>query len=146
MKQSIKNIDWCIHLVANGVECDCCGETEAWFPDYTCNAHTHGMNRYDHPDFQLVLQLPQADICYILNTLGFRVQAGERFKAGDLVNGIFLDCPVRLDEFEESGRTVLRVIIPDSHNIFPEDARCASPYRLQLLPTDSLYRKEGMLS
>lgn len=146
MTTAPKNIDWIIHLVANGVECDTCSKTEHRFLDYACNAHTHGLDRYDHLDFQLVLQLPQADIGYILNTLGLRVQASERFKAGDLVNGIFLDCPVRLDEFEESGRKVLRVVIPDGQNIFPEDDRCAEPYRLQLLPTDNLYREGGMMS
>ena len=31
------------------------------------------------------------DMGYVLNTLGLHVQAGERFKAGDLVEGIFLD-------------------------------------------------------
>ena len=98
------------------------------------------MEKYQHPDFQLVLNLPPVEIGRILNTLGLRVQAGEKFKAGDMVSGIYTDCNIRLDAFEETGRTVLRVIIPDKNNIFPEDEHCTPAYRLQLLKTDELYR------
>lgn len=135
-------IDWIIHCVANGA-CDECGTVENSFIPYACNAHTHGMARYNHPDFQLVLNYPHQEIARILNTMGLRVQSGERFKAGDLVEGIYLDCPVRLDEAEECGRTVLRVVIPDKYNVFPEDERCMERYRIQLLPTDALCRENG---
>lgn len=141
-----QKIDWIIHLCANGVECADCGEVETQFVEYTCNAHTHGMEKYGHMDFQVVLHMSPKEICYILNTLGLRVQSGERFRAGDLVTGIFLDCPIRLDEYEETGRTVLRVMIPDKHNIFPEDERCMEPYRLQMLPTDMLCPENGVRS
>ena len=141
-----KTIDWIIHLCANGVSCDECGRVENHFLPYACNAHTHGMERYHHMDFQVVLALPPRDIGYILNSLGLRVQAGERFHAGDLVSGIFLDCQVRLDAYEETGRTVLRVVIPDKDNRFPEDEACMETYRLQMLPTDSLLIKNGISS
>lgn len=131
-------VDWIIELVGNGIRCEHCGKIENPFPQYICNAHTHGMENYGHPDFQLVIHMPQEDMKYILNTFGLRVQAGERFKAGDLVEGIFLDCSVRLDEAWESGRKVLRVVIPDGKNRFPEDAGCVYPYSFQLLATDEL--------
>lgn len=136
-------IDWVIHLCANGVPCEECGKVETGFLPQTCNAHTHGMEKYHHKDFQLVLALPVKEIARILNTMGLRVQAGERFHDGDLVSGIYEDCDIRLDEYEETGRTVLRVIIPDKYNVFPEDERCMSVYRVQLLETDSLYRQGG---
>ena len=82
------NIDWIIHLVANGA-CDECGKEEKGFLPYTCNAHTHGMEKYDHPDFQVILSLPPREIGRILNTLGIRVQEGERFQAGRYVSGIY---------------------------------------------------------
>ena len=82
----------------------------------------------------------------LLYNLGLRVQAGERFKAGDLVEGIFDRCPLRLDEAEECGRKVLRVIIPDDENRFPEDPECEYPYSYQLVSTDDLTRKEGSVS
>lgn len=130
-------IDWIIHLVANGA-CEECGTVESSFLPYLCNAHTHGMQKYGHMDFQMVLQASPQEIARILNTLGLRVQAGERFKAGDYVSGIYEDCDIRLDAFEETGRKVLRVIIPDKYNIFPEDERCMAPYKLQLLDTEML--------
>ena len=114
------NIDWIIHLVANGA-CDECGKEEKGFLPYTCNAHTHGMEKYGHPDFQVVLSLPPREIGRILNTLGLRVQEGERFQAGRYVSGIYADCDIRLDAFRETGRTVLRAVIPDRQNRFPED-------------------------
>lgn len=130
-------VDWIIHYVTNGA-CDGCGNVETRFAKYACNAHTHGMDKYNHPDFQMVLNAGPSEIMRILNTLGLRVQAGEGFKAGHVVAGIYEDCNVRLDEYEECGRKVLRVIIPDKHNIYPDDERCMEPYRLQLLNTDAL--------
>lgn len=131
-------VDWVIHLVANGA-CDECGKTETGFLPYLCNAHTHGMERYGHMDFQMVLRTSEEEIARILNTLGLRVQAGERFHAGDFVSDIYEDCNIRLDAFEETGRQVLRVIISDEHNVFPEDERCMEPYKQQLLDTEALY-------
>ena len=140
-----RKTDWIIHLVANGA-CDACGKKEKGFLPNLCNAHTHGMEKYAHPDFQLVLSLPIQEIGRILNELGFRVRAGERFKPGDMVSGIYEDCHVRLDEFEESGRKVLRVIIPDTRNRFPEEEQCGDMYRLQLLKTAELHRGGEMPS
>lgn len=132
-----REVDWIIHLVANGV-CDECGRMEMGFLPYLCNAHTHGMEKYGHMDFQMVLRTSEDEIARILNTLGLRVQAGERFHAGDFVSGIYEDCDVRLDAFEETGRQLLRVVIPDKYNVFPEDERCMEPYKLQLLDTEAL--------
>ena len=140
-----QKIDWVIHLVANGA-CDECGEIETGFLPYMCNAHTHGLERYGHLDFQMVLFLPTEEIGRILNTLGLRVQSGERFRSGDMVSGIYEDCDVRLDEYEETGRKVLRVIIPDANNIFSEEGDCMLPYCLQFLKTDELCVERGIQS
>lgn len=78
-------VDWIIHLVANGVSCEDCGKTESGFLPYMCNAHTHGMYKYGHQEFQFVLNIGQSMIKYILNSLGLRVQRGEKFKSGDSV-------------------------------------------------------------
>lgn len=138
-------IDWIIHLCTNGI-CDECGKKEKGFLPHTCNAHTHGMEKYCHMDFQMVLLARPEEISRILNTFGLWVQSGRKFKAGDMVSDIYLDCDVRLDEFEETGRKVLRVIIPDAENRFPEDEDCMEVYRLQLLETDELWRKDGTVS
>lgn len=138
-------IDWIIHCCCNG-GCDECGKVENGFLPYTCNAHTHGMEQYDHPDFQMVLYLPRKEIMRILNTFGLMVQQGRKFHNGEYVSGIYLDCSVRLMEFEETGRKVLRVVIPDKNNIYPEDANCRPHYRFQNLKTDDLYVNGGALS
>lgn len=133
------NIDWIIHYCAN--ICDDCGELETGYLPYACNAHTHGMGKYGHKDFQIVLALPVTEACRVLNSLGCRVQAGEQFKTGDYIAGIYTNCDIRLDEYEETGRNVLRVIIPDRDNRYPEHPACMYPYSLQLLKTDDLYKK-----
>ena len=136
-------IDWDIHCCMNGAVCADCGKVEDGFLPYTMNAHTHGMEKYGHKDFQLVLRLPVEETARILNTMGLRVQQGEKFKDGELVSGIYEDCKVRLEEFTEADRTVLRVIIPDGHNRFPEEPDCSETYRLQSLETDDLYIGDG---
>ena len=45
---------------------------------------------------------------------------------------------LRLMKYEETGRQVLRVIIPDKYKHFPEEPCCMAPYCLQLLETDDL--------
>ena len=138
MKNKNKKPDWLIHLVANGT-CEC-GCVETSFLPQICNAHTHGMEKYGHPDFQMVVRYPNEMIGYVLNTFGEMVRDGRVFKAGDMVDEIFEDCPVRLEEFEETGRMVLRVIIPDRKNRFPEDPLCEFPYNLQRLATEDLHK------
>lgn len=83
-----KNVDWIIHYIL---------DNPGPYP-YLCNAHTHGMEKYRHPDFQMVLNLPQEHICYLLNTMGMRVQGGETFHDGDMVSGIYEDCSIRLKD------------------------------------------------
>jgi hypothetical protein len=119
-------IDWIIHHV-----------TDDTFIDGACNAHTH-LTNYDHQDFQVVLNLPSRELGRILNTFGLWVQSGQKFYAGQYVENIYDDCPVRLDEFEETGRKVLRVVIPDMNNKFPEDPECAYPYNIQKLTENEL--------
>lgn len=117
------NVDWIIHYIL---------DAPGPHP-YLCNAHTNGMGKYRHPDFQVVLNLPQEHICYLLNTMGMRVQNRETFHDGDMVSGIYEGCSIRLKQVRETGRDVLRPIIPDAHNRFPEDENCMEPYRHQEL-------------
>ena len=129
-------IDWRIHLC--GYEC-WESRRETGFLPYLCNAHTHGMEKYHHPDFQVVLNLSIPEICRILNTLSLMVKRGYRFHDGELVYSIYEDCPVRLSEFTESGRKVLRVVIPDRYNQYPENPECDHPYWFQQFETEKLY-------
>ncbi len=117
-------INWQIHAIKNGCECANDGEYIFEMIPGAANFHTHGLEQYNHPDFQLVLDYDLGTAADILNALGERVSNGEKFKAGDYVKGIFFDCDVRLDAFEETGRDVLRVIVPDANNIFPDEEGC----------------------
>ena len=132
-----RKIDWIIHYVANGAVCEKCGRVENGFINGFCNAHTHGMEKYRHPDFQLVLDFEAREICRILNTFGCAAQNGSRFHDGQYVTGIYEDCAVKLLEYEECGRKVLRVIIPDKANRFPDERDCELPYAMQLMETDA---------
>lgn len=142
------DLDWTIHYCANGVVCmhEGCKKVETGYIPGMCNIHTHGLEKYGHKDFQLVLHYKPETAGYILNTLGMRVKNGEKFKHGDLVENIFLDCPIRLDEYEETGRTVLRVIVPDKYGVFPEQENCMEEYKKQLLHTDMLHNDSRLTS
>lgn len=136
----VKEIDrktkpgWIIHYIANGTPCSCCGKISNPYLRYICDAHTHGMNKYGHLEFQVILDTGPKHVGYILNELGYRVRSGQTFKSGDFVDGIFEDCLVRLMETTDSaGEKILRVIIPDDQNHWPEDKRCHAPYTLQTL-------------
>ena len=96
--------DWIVHYVSNNVYCDEYGKREDSFLPCLCNAHTHGMKKYNHLDFQIVLDLGAQEVCRILNELGRRVRAGHRFTAGEMIPGVYEDCDVRLDIAEETGR------------------------------------------
>ena len=137
-------VDWIIHLVANGVSCEDCGKTESGFLPYMCNAHTHGMYKYGHQEFQFVLNIGQSMIKYILNSLGLRVQRGEKFKSGDSVPEIIQNYDIRLKEAEVDGEMLLRVLIPDANGRFPGDAGCQEPYSQQLLPMSVIYHNGGI--
>lgn len=138
-----KKIDWIVLLECNGHKCDVCGEIEYNFIDGFCNAHTFGMYKYGHSEFQLVLCMDDKMILYTLNMLGLRVQAGEVFKDGDIIKDLFEGYNALLKEFEYNGQKMLRVIIPDVNHNFPNDDGCQLEYTYQALPIEDLYKKDA---
>ena len=85
-----------------------------------------------------MLNYQREEIMRLLNTMGMRVARGERFKDGDLIEGLYLDCSVRLQEFPDiDGKPVLRLMIPDKENRWPEEA--GVPYCGQLFSTFLLH-------
>lgn len=113
-------VDWFIHYVFDATN----------IPNIV-NIHTHGLENYNHLNFQLVLAVGTDEAKYILNTMGRRVQKGEVFHEGDMVSGIFEDCDITLKKYHETGRDVLRIIIPDRNNRFPGEEGCEEPYSHQ---------------
>lgn len=84
------------------------------------SAHTHIHQRYNHPDFEIVLPISGELTSLIFNQLVERVKAGERFKAGDVCEALWTSedhksYNVTFIDAIESGRKVLRVVIPDLH-------------------------------
>ena len=134
--KKIPSVDWVIHIVTNHA-CRVYGEKEAYKP-HLCNIHTHGMREiYNHPEFQIVLDIDYKIATYILNMLGLMVQEGRCFKAGEAVSGIGI-CDLYLYESIENDKPVFRVILPDPSYRLPDDEDCEYPYNLQHLNTEDL--------
>jgi len=122
----MKKIDWIIHTVP----------LEG--PEGFFNSHTHGMEKYGHLDFQLVLPLHPQLTAEILNTIGEEVQNGRKFKPGEYSKDVFT-CEFRIKLYRESGRDVLRLIFPDPNMRFPEDPLCETSYKHQTVTVVEAY-------
>jgi hypothetical protein len=78
------------------------------------NAHTHGLDQFDHLDFQIVIPLPPEIGHGVLTILAERVKEGEKFEANQLVEKVLTGgVNVKLVEAKEDDRKVFRVILPD---------------------------------
>lgn len=133
-------LNWIIHLVANDVECDICKKSTKTFKDGLINAHTHGMNKYNHPEFQIVLGITAETICYTLNRLSSEVSEGKTFKDGDVIEGYFENnLNIRLKEVSFEGEKLLRVIFPDINFKYPGEKGCEYPYNLQFEDESGIY-------
>ena len=141
-KRVSKGINWIVHYVADS-HCDMCGgDNTPHFKPYLCNVHTHGMRElYNHPEFQFVLNLGYNKVLRILNILGLMVQDGRRFRVGESVSNVLVGYDIRLFEATDNGKKVLRVVIPDQYNRFPDDENCEDVYKLQHLSTKNLMVK-----
>lgn len=134
-------VDWIWHYVSNKCECEECGKIESPFPKHVCDAHTHGMDKYNHPEFQVVLDYGPREVGRLLNSMGLRVQNGEAFKDGDSVKGLYKDCDILLREIPDcNGISVLRLVIPDKNYNMPENSK--PPYSYQMIATPLLYAGE----
>ena len=130
--------DWSVVGIKNGMRCSKGGGIINDLIPNVAIFHTIGMERYDHPDFQLVLNCDMGTACTILNTFGDYVRAGRRFNSEECVSDIF-NCDVHIKTFKHNGRNVLRVIIPDGNFIYPDEVECDPGFCFQLLPTEQLY-------
>lgn len=124
-QQMLEKHGWFIHGVIDATNT----------PNNT-NYHTHGLREsFDHPDLQLCLPLRQGDAHTILHILVNAIKTGQRFLpekeySGVLANGYLLHFMPAC----ESGRKVLRALIPD-----PSGGYTEVPYRKQLeQPSDGM--------
>ena len=127
-----KVIDWIIHYVQEH-DCEICGKHEDNLIGFTgfANIHTHGLNKYNHKELCIPLDLGYKLAITILNQCGLRIKLGnEKFVPG-FNDSIIQNLPVLFYEFENSN--TLYMIIPDPNGKFPEDDDCKFPYNKQLL-------------
>lgn len=130
--------DWFVVGIKNGMRCNKGGGIINDLIPNVAIFHTIGLERYNHPDFQLVLNCDMGTACTILNTFGDYVRAGRRFYSEECVSDIF-NCDIRIKTFKHNGRNVLRIIIPDGNFIYPDEDGCDPGFCFQLLPTEQLY-------
>jgi hypothetical protein len=95
-------------------------EKYGWYVHYVfsekmVNVHTHGLEKYHHLDFQVVLPLQQNTVHGILTTLVSRVKRGESFRHNQFVEEVISNFPVKLVKAYDADRLLLRVIFPDPH-------------------------------
>lgn len=127
-------VDWIVEYVSNNVKCDVCKKQETIFPPGICDAHTHGMDKYGHLEFQVVIDYGPEEISRLLNTMAMKVKNGEKFQSGDVIEDLYLDCDVTLEELPDCiGNPVLRLLVPDKHNRMPY--KSSYPHVLQIFET-----------
>lgn len=78
------------------------------------NAHTHGIfESFGHLDFQIALSLPKNVYSYIFAELVERINDDKIFTDGMIVDDLLEKYNVKFLKYTESGRDVMRIIIPD---------------------------------
>jgi hypothetical protein len=129
-EQMMEEHGWIVHYVF---------ETDKREFNGLCNIHTHGLEQnFDHPDFQVVLPLDPKVIHPVLSGMVADVKQGKQFLANVRDNRVLSGMDVMFKEFEENGRTVLRLIVPDPNGLLPDQEGCQEPYSRQFeeLPDD----------
>lgn len=124
MKNQNKKKDWIIHYVVPTYD----GEM-----DNMINAHTHGFReKHSHPEFQIILPIPQQLAGYLINEIGMRAVEGEQFSDGYMIDDILQDYSICLKEvWNEAEYVVFRIILPDPKGLFPWDEGCEEIYKKQ---------------
>lgn len=131
--------EWLVIATMNGEKCSICGKKANEFKPGLCWFNTHGLFRFGHPEFEMVVQLHPQVMARILNLLGLTVKLGEKFEEGAKIYFEGVDKEFHLKEFHLDGKRYLRLIVPDHNGRYPEDEGCEYPFSLQLKSIDELY-------
>ena len=114
--------DWIIHYVFGE------GDDYGLFADI----HTHGLEKYNHPELLITIALPQEIAGAILNNLGSRIVNGERFDKSELRTDIIANnVPVKVFNTCVNEKNISLLIFPDKNLKFPDDEACEFPYNEQ---------------
>jgi hypothetical protein len=104
-EEAIKKYGWYAHFVQDDPRC----------PANT-NAHTHHvMESFGHKDFQICLNIRPELSHMILADAISQVKKGVKFEPGKKYDKIIANYQVEFIEAIETGRPVLRILIPDKN-------------------------------
>lgn len=117
-------------------------EEYGWFAHYVldhngdldgmANLHTHGIwENFGHRDLQVVLPIQPEVVHGVFANIVAQIQKGRFFQTDKPESKVLENFEVHFREFEEHGRKVLRLILPDPSGKFPWDEGCESPYSRQ---------------
>jgi len=119
-------------------------DKQGWFYDYEeivsplANIHTHGLaENLNHIDIQIVLKMDDEIIRMLLHSIIENIKGGYTYYEGRSTK-VIEDLEVEFKKFEEDGREVLRLIIPDQEGRFPNDESCSEPYNKQYVDFNEL--------
>lgn len=125
-------IDWIIHYVQEH-DCELYGKHDDNPISFNgfANIHTHGLDKYNHKEICIPLDVGMNLAGRILNLCGLAIKLeGEKFVPG-FDDSVIQNLPVLFYEFENSD--MIYMIMPDPNGKFPEDDGCEFPYNKQLL-------------
>ena len=138
--------DWVIHYVQDH-DCDICGKHNKSNKhsdtfDYIANVHTHGLDKYGHPEICIVLDIGGVAAADVLNSIGYRIaHKNEIFTEGcytDVLANNYICKFVKIGNDDK----ILYLILPDANNHFPDDDECNSPYDKQMIYAKAIHHNE----
>jgi len=112
-------------------------DRQGWFYEYEdvesplANFHTHGLaENLHHLDLQIVLKIDEEIVKTLFSSIIENIKGGYTYYEGRS-NNVIEEIEVEFKKFQEDGREVLRLIIPDQEGRFPSDESCSEPYNKQ---------------
>jgi len=88
--------------------------------------HTHGLEQSQggHYDLEITLPVSGEDAAEVISNVVDKIKKGKEFRDGDIVSGILVGYDVKFVKRKESGRDILRILLPDRDGRYPEHADC----------------------
>ena len=65
------------------------------------DAHTHGLDSYEHPDFRIKKDIGREEVAYLLNSLCKSIQRGNAFRDGDTIENLYDNCNILLKKSDD---------------------------------------------
>ncbi|WCF11554.1 DUF4262 domain-containing protein (plasmid) [Paenibacillus thiaminolyticus] len=99
-----------------------------------CNYHTHGLvESFEHRDLQIVLPIDPQLAGALFHSIVNEIKNGKKFEEGVDYFGLVADpkMPTAFKKVKETGRTVLRMLIPDRNGVLPGREGCDPAFATQ---------------